>query len=83
MAGRKNNFYSIDFALLQSYLLEMFENESKCHHNFDRTSWFLEEKYTDEINNQLFDYLRKNGVNCDCEIISKLNAEDFTVNLMS
>ena len=74
MAGKKENFSSIDMVLLKAYLIELFEHESGCSHNLNRTEWYLSEKYQDTIKANILKYLNNNKIECDCQVIVKVDS---------
>ncbi len=75
--AKKNLFKPIDLALLQAYLLEIFDQENKCEKSFKFSEWYLENKFNSDVKNSIFEFFNRNGINCDCEIIQKINSEEL------
>ncbi|MBN1302138.1 MAG: hypothetical protein JW995_13065 [Melioribacteraceae bacterium] len=60
-------------ALLQAYLYEIFSLENKCDMNFNHTIWYLKQNFTEKEADMIISFLRSKGVNCDCDILRKLD----------
>jgi len=60
-------------AFLQAYLYEIFSTEKKCEENFKHTEWYLNENFSGKDIEQIIKFFNKEGLNCDCDIIKKLD----------
>lgn len=61
-----------DLTFLQAYLYKTFSLENRCNDNFDYTEWYLKERYSQEEINAIVNFFKGKGINCDCDIINKL-----------
>jgi hypothetical protein len=75
--GKKDRFTDIDMALLQAYLHEMFTHQTSCKENFTYTEWYLEEKYSDSIKEQVLKKIKEAGINCDCGVVEKIKQTNW------
>ena len=73
MSEKRDKFSLYDIALLQAYLLQVFEMEDRCRNSFKHTEWYLSEKYEESVRIEILDYLKSKGAACDCEVLSKIN----------
>ena len=69
MKIKGQSFNELDLAFLQSYLLELFKHENKCADNLNHTEWYLAEKYSPEVISDIINYLQKEKIKCDCDLI--------------
>lgn len=65
-------------AFLQAYLYEVFGFENQCKKSFENSEWYLKEKHNEEDVKLIFDYFRFKNINCDCDIINKIDLRDFS-----
>ena len=66
-------------AFLQAYLYEIFSTEKKCENNFKYTKWFLNENYSENEIREIINFFNRQGVNCDCGVIKKLDLRDLLI----
>jgi len=52
--------------------------KSNVKKNFNSSEWYLKENYTDEKAKLITDYFRSKGLQCDCEIINKLDLKEIS-----
>ena len=65
-------------ALLQAYLYEVFSYEKQCRKSFDNAEWYLRDKHNEEKVESIFDFFRSKNINCDCDIINKIDLRDLS-----
>ncbi len=65
-------------ALLQAYLYEVFSYEKQCEKSFDNAEWYLRDKHNEEKVKSIFDFFRSKNINCDCDIINKIDLRDLS-----
>lgn len=67
-----------ELAFLQAYLYGIFTIEKQCKKNFNNTEWYLNEKYSQDNVNALKSYFLNNDIECDCDIINKLDLKKLS-----
>ena len=67
-------------ALLQAYLYEIFGGEKKCEKDFKYTKWYLEENFSKKTIEQIIKFFNQEGLNCDCDVIKKLDLRNYSNN---
>lgn len=65
-------------AFLQAYLYEIFSTEKKCENNFKYTEWYLNENFSENEIDKIINFFNKQGINCDCGVIKKLDLKDYS-----
>lgn len=65
-------------AFLQAYLYQVFSDGKSCQKSFKYTQWYFKDKYDESSINDIIDFFRSEGVNCDCELINNFNLKDYT-----
>jgi hypothetical protein len=65
-------------AFLQAYLYGVFAGEKPCNKNFSNTKWYLSEKYSNKDVNLILDFLKNKEIECDCDIIHKLDLRELS-----
>lgn len=76
MDKTKTGFSVIDLALLKAYLLQVFANEQVCKQDMKHTLWYLSDRFNDATKEKILEYLKEQGISCDCGVIEKLHPED-------
>lgn len=69
-------------AFLQAYLYQVFTLEDQCKKSFENTEWYLNEEYNDKEVSSIIDYFKKNGLECDCDIIHKFDLQDVSKDII-
>jgi len=71
-----------ELAFLQAFLYQIFTTESTCNKNFNNTEWYLNDKYTHAEVNSIINFFKNNGINCDCDIIYKIDLKHILKNTL-
>ena len=71
------------FSLLQAYLLEIFNFKNQCTKSFNNTKWYLKENHTESEIKEIIEFLKSINVNCDCEILTKLDLREFAKDVIN
>lgn len=71
-----------ELAFLQAYLYGVFSSRIQCKKNFDYSEWFLNEKHTKEEVAQIKNKFRNGGIECDCDIIYKLDLRKLSTDII-
>lgn len=65
-------------ALLQAYLYEIFDAGKHCEHNLKYTEWYLNHNFSENEIVSIMNFLNESGMECDCDIINKVDLRDFS-----
>ena len=71
-----------ELAFLQAYLYNVFSFKELCEKNFNHAEWFLNEKHTEEEVSEIKTNFRNIGIECDCDIIYKLDLRELSANII-
>jgi hypothetical protein len=59
-------------ANLRTLLYQIFTLDNNCKNSFDNTIWYLKETHTDKEIKAIINFLKSNGIKCDCDIVKNL-----------
>ncbi|MBU2492956.1 MAG: hypothetical protein KJ571_10055 [Bacteroidetes bacterium] len=71
------------FYFLQAYLFEIFRSKKECKNNFEYTEYYLEENYSVNEIKQIENFLIQNNLNCDCDLITKLDLRKYSLGFIN
>jgi hypothetical protein len=71
-----------EVAFLQAFLYQIFSTETVCKKSFKNTEWYFNGKYSHTEVNSIIDFFKRNGAECDCDIIFKIDLKQIAKNIV-